>query len=149
MWLRNSVLAVAMAAFAAMVSWPFDAARAEDGEVEITEARRQACTAAAERFKELYPDFKPEPGVVIVLTYKYNFCPVNLTVKAGTRVRWVNVEKRTSHSVWLRDSGMAESPRLFPEEIWEHTFTASGAFPYLCGPHWKQENMRGYVKVIE
>lgn len=147
MWSRNNLLACSAAL--AVIAGSAAMASADEGEIKITEERKQACAEAAERFKELYPNFKPETGVVIVHAYKYNFCPVNLTVKKGMKVRWVNVEKRTSHSVWLKDAGVAESPRLFPEEIWEHTFTASGAYPYLCGPHWKQENMRGYVKVID
>ena len=147
MWSRSSILAAA--ACAALIAAAAGGARADEGEIKITAERNQACAEAAERFKEIFPDFKLEPGVVIVYAYKYNFCPANLTVKKGTKVRWINVEKRTSHSVWLKDAGMAESPRLFPDEIWEHTFTASGPFPYLCGPHWKQENMRGYIKVTE
>lgn len=148
MWSNNkacSVAAVMLAAcmLASPVAW------AGGGEIEITEGRKKACVEAQARFEKLYPDFRPESGVVIVKLYKYNFCPGNLTVKPGTKVRWVNVDRRTSHSVWLKDAGLEESQRMFPEEIWEHTFTKSGAYPYLCGPHWKQEDMRGFVKVVE
>jgi plastocyanin len=139
MWSRSSLsaallLAVALPAFAG-------------GEVAVTEERKQACAEAEERFKELFPDYKAEPGVAIVKVYKYNFCPVNMTVKAGTRVRWINLDKRTSHSVWMKQAGVEESERFFPDEMWEFTFDKSGDYPYLCGPHWEQQNMRGYVKV--
>ncbi len=147
MWLKSSTLAAALVA--ATLVGAGGPGHAGDDAIEITEERKQACAEAAERFKELFPDYKPETGVAVVFAYKYNFCPANLTVKAGTKVRWVNVEKRTSHSVWMKDAGLAESPRLFPDELWEYTFEASGAFPYLCGPHWKQENMRGFVKVTD
>ena len=72
-----------------------------------------------------------------------------MTVKKGTTVRWVNVEKRTSHSVWFKAAGKAESDRLFPEEHVEVTFDLPpGEYPYLCGPHWEKEDMRGTVTVI-
>lgn len=116
-------------------------------EIEKTPERLAICETAEERYQELYPDAEETEGVVVVKLYKYTFCPLNLTVKKGTTVRWVNVDKRTSHSVWLKDAGLEESERFFPEEIWEHTFTEDGAYPYLCGPHWKDEDMRGFVKV--
>ncbi|MBT4940598.1 MAG: hypothetical protein HON14_15790 [Rhodospirillaceae bacterium] len=59
------------------------------------------------------------------------------------------MHKRTSHSVWMKEANINESDRFFPEEIWQHTFTESGAYPYLCGPHWKEQDMRGFVKVTE
>ena len=90
-----------------------------------------------------------DDGVVVVKLYKYTFCPLNVTVKPGTTVRWVNVDKRTSHSVWLKQAGVAESERFFPEEQWEFPFITPGEYPYLCGPHWDQEDMRGFVRVVE
>ncbi len=122
------------------------AALAASAKIEVTEERKRACAKADARYKEIFPDAK-DAGVVIVKLYRYNFCPPNLKVKVGTTVRWVNVDKRTSHSVWLEESGVAESERFFPEEKFEFTFTSPGAFPYLCGPHWKDEDMRGFVEV--
>jgi len=117
-------------------------------EIEVTEERAKICAKAEKRYAKLYPDAKDD-GAVIVKLYKYNFCPPNLTVKKGTTVRWVNVDKRTSHSVWLKEAGVEESERFFPEEIWEFPFMATGDYPYLCGPHWDAEKMLGYVKVTE
>lgn len=118
------------------------------GEVMVTPEREKVCAKAQARYKKLYPDAKAD-GAVTVLLYKYNFCPANVTVKVGTTVRWINVDKRTSHSVWLKESATAESERFFPEEQWEFPFQAPGDYPYLCGPHWEAEGMLGYVKVIE
>ncbi len=143
MWL-NSDLMLAIPA-AAIITLAAQAVAA-DGEVEVTPERAKICEAADKRYAELYPDAKDD-GTVIVKLYKYNFCPPNLTVKAGTTVRWVNVDKRTSHSVWLKESGVEESERFFPEEIWEYTFESSGPYPYLCGPHWEKEGMIGFVTV--
>ena len=117
-------------------------------EVEVTDQRAKICAEADQNYADLYPNAKDD-GAVIVKLYKYNFCPANLTVRKGTTVRWINVDKRTSHSVWLKEAGVAESERFFPEEQWEFTFMATGDYPYLCGPHWKNEGMIGYVKVAE
>lgn len=117
-------------------------------EVPISPERTELCARADKRYAELYPDAKDD-GAVIVKLYKYNFCPANVTIKTGTTVRWINIDKRTSHSVWLKQAGEAESERFFPEEQWEFPFMAAGDYPYLCGPHWQQEDMIGYVKVVD
>ena len=86
-------------------------------------------------------------GVTVVKMYKYNFCPAAVTVPAGTTVRWVNVDKRTSHSVMSPAAEMPESDRAFPEESVEFTFLAPGEQEYLCGPHWETQEMIGMVTV--
>lgn len=112
-----------------------------------SEENTELCKEAAERYKSIEWETPAEPGTVIVQMYKYNFCPKTLTVKAGTKVRWVNVDKRTSHSVWLKEAGLAESDRYFPEELWEHTFDKAGEYPYLCGPHGIEEGMTAHITV--
>ena len=149
MWLNNNLTIIGAAALIAALLLPVASTMADSGEIKITEDRRKACAKAEKQFNKVFPDYKPEHGVVIVKLHKYNFCPANLTVKVGTTVRWINVDRRTSHSVWLKQAGLAESDRLFPEEIWQHTFNESGAYPYLCGPHWKDEDMLGHVKVVK
>jgi len=111
--------------------------------------REKICAEAWDRYKtlELEADYKAQPGEAVVLQYKYNFCPMTMTVKKGTTVRWINVDKRTSHSVWLKEKGDKESPRFFPDESWIYVADESGKFPYLCGPHWKQEGMVGTLIV--
>lgn len=117
-------------------------------EIAVSEKHVTICAQAEERYKELHPNAKDD-GAVIVKLYKYTFCPANVTVKVGTTVRWINVDKRTSHSVWLKDAGKEESERFFPDEGWEFLFMSPGDYPYLCGPHWESHDMRGYAKVIE
>jgi plastocyanin len=106
------------------------------------------CTQAEERFVEMFghPSSEVE-GVKVVKMYKYKFCPEQLTVPVGATVRWVNVDKRTSHSVVLKDANAPESDRLFPEENFEFTFLVAGQQNYLCGPHWETQEMIGRVKV--
>lgn len=117
-------------------------AAARDTDPEIV------CAEAEERYVELFghPSAE-EDGAIVVLMYKYNFCPAELTVPVGTTVRWVNVDKRTSHSVLVKDSGVPESERAFPEESVEFTFEIPGPQDYICGPHWETQNMIGMVTV--
>lgn len=108
----------------------------------------EICAEAEERYVEMFgqPSSAVEDAEV-VLMYKYNFCPFELTIKAGTTVRWVNVDKRTSHSVLLQDGSEPESDRLFPEESVDLTFLTPGPQEYLCGPHWETQNMIGMITV--
>ena len=104
------------------------------------------CPEAEARFVEIYglPPAEIE-GVTVVMMYKYSFCPAQISVPVGTTVRWVNVDKRTSHSVIV--PGEPESPRAFPEETIEFTFLEAGDQRYLCGPHWESNDMIGMVTV--
>ncbi|MBV2361652.1 copper-binding protein [Thalassococcus sp. CAU 1522] len=106
------------------------------------------CAEAEERYVALFgaPSAEAE-GVTVVLTYEYNFCPRELTVPIGTTVRWVNVDKRTSHSVLSPAMGIPETDRFFPEESVELTFLTEDAGEYLCGPHWETQNMIGMITV--
>ena len=106
------------------------------------------CAEAEERYVDLFgaPSSEAE-GVTVVTMYKYNFCPAQITVPVGTTVRWVNVDKRTSHSVKVGSE--PESDRAFPEEVLEFTFLVTGDQNYLCGPHWESHDMIGMVTVVE
>ena len=113
------------------------------GESEV----EKVCAEAEARYQELFGDETLPEGVVLVLMYKYTFCPPDLEVKAGATLRWVNVDKRTSHSVWFKAQGKPESDRLFPDEFVEMSLDEAGRFDYICGPHGEQEGMRGSVTV--
>jgi plastocyanin len=76
----------------------------------------------------------------------YRFEPAELNIRVGTVVRWVNRERRTSHSIRFDAPEIGESERLFPDESWEWRFDAPGVFAYGCGPH---PEMRGSVTVTE
>ena len=105
------------------------------------------CAEAEERFQDLYGDMPIEPGTVVIKMYKYTFCPFELEVPVGTKLRWINVDKRTSHSVWFKEAGKEESDRLFPDEFVEMVMETPGPFDYICGPHWEQEGMRASLTV--
>ena len=65
----------------------------------------------------------------------YKFLPPEVTIRAGDSVRWVNREKRTSHSVVFPAEGGRESERMFPDESWQQQFEKAGRCEYHCGPH--------------
>ena len=112
------------------------------------EERIKICNEAEQRYQKLFGKPSAEEDVTIVKMYKYNFCPPQLEVKQGTTVRWVNVDRRTSHSFWLKEAGKPESDRLFSEEHTQMKFDLPvGEYPYLCGPHWKDDGMIGRVIV--
>ena len=108
------------------------------------------CAKATARYEAMTGRAPGDEDVPIVLTYKYVFCPPKLEVRAGTTVRWVNVEKRTNHSVWFKQAGLEESERFFPEESVEQTLDLPpGEHLYLCGPHWQDHNMTGTITITE
>ena len=76
----------------------------------------------------------------------YKFLPSEVTLKVGDTVRWINREKRTSHSVVFPAEGGLESERMFPDESWERRFDKPGRYEYHCGPH---PEMRGLIVVSE
>lgn len=104
------------------------------------------CAEAEQRYVDMFGAASADAeGVTVVKMYKYRFCPAKVTVPVGTTVRWVNVDKRTSHSVIVPDQ--PESDRAFPEESIEFTFLTEGDQRYLCGPHWQTQQMIGMVTV--
>jgi plastocyanin len=81
---------------------------------------------------------------VSIAEYKYE--PAELTIKAGTTVKWTNNEKRVSHSILFLGEGGFESDRFFPGESWERTFDKPDTYLYSCGPH---PEMKGRIEVTE
>lgn len=114
-----------------------------------SEEQKEICTEAGKRYEEMFGKAVKDEPVVVVTMYKYTFCPPSLTVKQGTRIRFVNVDKRTSHSFWFRADDKPESDRFFSGEGTEIVADfPPGEHTYLCGPHWEREGMIGRL-VIE
>ena len=74
------------------------------------------------------------------------FQPQVVQIKVGDSVRWINKEKRTSHSVLFPGNPSLESDRLLPDESWVRRFDRPEAFSYSCGPH---PEMLGIIEVTE
>lgn len=143
--MRFGVALVPILAVAA-IAVPNLSLSAATGEAE----RAKICEKAEARYQELFGKPSKDEPVTIVKMYRYTFCPTILKVKQGTTVRWVNVDKRTSHSVWFKEQGKKESDRLFSEEHVEMTLDfPPGDLGYICGPHYKTEGMQGRVIITE
>ncbi|BDI07671.1 cupredoxin domain-containing protein [Sphaerotilus microaerophilus] len=112
--------------------------------------RRRLCTAllavGAGVLHAVAAAAEPAAAVVVVEIRDYQYLPASVTVKAGSIVRWVNREKRTTHSVRFLGPQGSESERLFPDDAWERRFDRPGRYPYECGPH---PEMKGEVVVTE
>lgn len=74
------------------------------------------------------------------------FEPEMLEVTVGTKVRWVNAERRSNHDVTFPEEEIT-SGRLFPGETWERTFDEAGTYPYHCQPH-ENRGMQGVIRVV-
>lgn len=72
----------------------------------------------------------------------FRFAPAEVTVAAGTTVRWENDDDAT-HSVAVRALDV-ESEDLAQGDTFERTFDEPGEFPYVCGIH---NYMEGIVTV--
>lgn len=74
---------------------------------------------------------------VQVAIVNYSFSPNNLTVKAGTTVRWMNmdfVEHTVSFGTHDSPTGV-ESPLLGHMGSFSYAFMEPGTYEYHCDPH--------------
>lgn len=113
------------------------------------EQQKEICEEASKRYEELYGKAPVAEQPPVVMMFKHTFCPPQLAVKQGSTVRFLNVDKRTSHSFWFRDAGRPESERFMPGEGTSMVMDlAPGDHTYLCGPHWEHEGMVGKMTIL-
>ena len=128
-----SASGVAVAALAALL--PGVAGQRPAVADEAPQAR--ICAEAEQRYQSILGHPPASADGAVVLMYKSSFCPPRLVVRAGQTVRWVNVDRRTSHSVWFKDAGRPDSERLFPADYTDMVIDlAPGEHRYVCAPHW-------------
>jgi plastocyanin len=72
----------------------------------------------------------------------FAFQPASVTVRVGDTVTWTNRDDVVHTVQW---SGGSESPDLENGESYSRTFTSTGVFSYICGPH---PFMTGSVRVL-
>jgi plastocyanin len=83
---------------------------------------------------------KPTRTVVI---QNFRFKPANITLKRGTKVRWINKDS-TAHTATANNGRSFDSGRLGKGQRYTHTFKSVGKKKYHCEPH---PHMRGTVVV--
>ncbi len=84
----------------------------------------------------------------VVEMKKHKFVPAEITIKVGDTVQWLNTERRQYHTIWFKAQGEKESVEYYPDEKYEKTFDTAGDFPYICGPHHEDYDMKGIVHVV-
>jgi amicyanin len=72
----------------------------------------------------------------------FTFSPQTLTIKAGTKVTWVNRDD-IPHTVASTTKAF-KSPALDTDDTYSFTFTAAGNYEYFCSLH---PHMTGTVMV--
>lgn len=72
----------------------------------------------------------------------WKFAPPDITVKAGTAVKWTN-KGQQPHTASAND-GSWDSGTMKNGATWEHVFGSPGEFPYVCAFH---PQMTGVVRV--
>lgn len=75
----------------------------------------------------------PAGPTVVVPMLDNHFSPARLSVRAGTRVRWVN-RGQNLHTTTSLD-GLWDSPAVARRQQFEYTFTKPGEYRYLCRQH--------------
>jgi plastocyanin len=73
----------------------------------------------------------------------FSFKPANITIKRGTKVRWINKDS-TAHTVTANKMRSFDSGRLGPGKSYTHTFNSAGKKRYHCNIH---PDMRASVVV--
>jgi len=63
----------------------------------------------------------------------FTFSSKELTVAAGSTVRWINHDDIV-HSVVAKNAAF-RSKALDTDDVYSYTFTSAGTFDYLCGQH--------------
>jgi plastocyanin len=80
-----------------------------------------------------FPVGEGVPGSTLVVIRRFVFGPVEVRVRAGERVTWLNCDLDIHTST--ADGGEWESPTLSPGDAFTQTFPAAGEFAYHCEPH--------------
>lgn len=71
------------------------------------------------------------PNEVALQNFAYS--PATLTVKAGTTVKWINLDSAT-HDV-ISDDGTFNSGNMGKDQSFNHTFNKAGTYSYHCSFH--------------
>jgi plastocyanin len=69
----------------------------------------------------------------VITIDNFTFTPPELTVAAGTTVKWVNHDD-IPHSVVNKDK-VFRSQALDTDDAFSYTFASAGTFDYFCGLH--------------
>jgi plastocyanin len=89
------------------------------------------------------PTAKAQHPTRTVLIQGFRFKPAHITIKRGTKVRWINRDS-TAHTATANNPRRFDSGRLGKGQRYTHTFKSAGKKRYHCEIH---PDMRGSVVV--
>jgi plastocyanin len=78
-----------------------------------------------------------------VVIKNFSFKPAHITIKRGTKVRWINRDS-TAHTATANKKRSFDSGQLSPGQSYTHTFKRAGKQSYHCEIH---PDMMGSVVV--
>jgi plastocyanin len=78
-----------------------------------------------------------------VLIQDFRFKPAHITIKRGTKVRWINKDS-APHTATANNGRSFDSGRLSKGQRYSHTFRRAGKKPYYCEIH---PHMKGRITV--
>jgi plastocyanin len=82
------------------------------------------------------PESSAKKGSQVVID-NFTFNPPRLTVRAGTRVTWVNRDDVPHTATSTRKPRVFDSRTLDSDEQFSHVFTKPGTYEYFCALHPK------------
>jgi plastocyanin len=77
-----------------------------------------------------------KPGTTTVTIDNFSFAPMQLEIKAGTEVTWINKDD-VPHTVVSDDHKLFKSRALDTDEKFSFTFKDPGTYEYFCSVHPK------------
>ena len=89
------------------------------------------------------PTVKAKHPTRTVLIQDFRFKPAHITIKRGTKVRWINKDS-APHTATANNGRSFDSGRLGKGQRYTHTFKRAGKKPYHCKIH---PDMRASVVV--
>ena len=92
----------------------------------------RAATAPVEGVCSL-PVGEGVPGSTLIVIRRFTFEPLDVRVRAGERVTWVNCDLESHTST--ADGDQWASGLLSPGDGFTQTFSTTGEFSYHCEPH--------------
>ena len=107
---------------------------------------------AAGQAKQVDWSLRPKAlnGVVEIKVKALTFEPANVTIKAGTKVRWV-ADSPHFHTITMDNpaqaGGWSEAVVNATGSTFEHTFNVPTTYPYNCAPH-RSLGMTGVITVV-
>jgi len=76
------------------------------------------------------------PGTTVVAIRNLAFAPVEIRIRAGGSVTWVNCEEAGAEAhTSTADQGQWSSVGLASGDVFSHTFPQPGVYTYHCVPH--------------